>query len=763
MKIYISGLYSGTSPQPGVGLSRSLRIAYPDATLIGVDYSNRSSGIHWPGFDDLWLQRPWEELDLAAYGALITDLLEGGALWISGTDLEALWLASVFPDGHANLLSPLAVSLSRIAKPGVEAHRGLPLQIPPFISTEHSDWDLHAFCRKHDWRVWLKGPYYDAVRTSSWDVFEGARAGLSKVWSTQRLFLQAHVSGYEESVMLCAYKGELLGCVSMRKRDLTEEGKTWAGDVTEVTEEFAAPLREIIREVNWTGGAELEMVRDPEGQRWLLEWNPRFPAWMHGATIAGCNLAALLVEAATGIPAEKTTATSGEFTRVVLEVPVRSRYPLPPLPEPFAGGVGHSMKHPSGMPALAERLHKLHPHLMSGDTRAEHGKNGGGSSYANGVAAIPSSFVHDLSSHNYDALQTPSFLFLDKTAADLFARASTLTRSLSTPETHVINGYSIKTNPDERLLKLALESGFLAEAISLLEVQNAFAVGFKPQQIILNGPGKWWPEGLMPKERLHAVFCDSIADLKRVAAAAAKGDLQSAVFGIRLRPPHITSRFGIPLDTPDNFRALVDSIALLPRDSAFGVHFHMASSHIGVRQWWHLYQSMLRWCRSLEKLTGRQIEVLDIGGGWFPDDWQDGREDDFKNAVKHASAMLPRLREIISEPGKAMAQPSMALAMRVLEIQKISDDSTEAVVDGSIAELPMYFFYPHRILRRDSRTGELEPLRRGTTRLMGRLCMEHDEVASNVKLPEGTQPGDVLIFCDAGGYDRSMSYVFGRG
>jgi diaminopimelate decarboxylase len=23
--------------------------------------------------------------------------------------------------------------------------------------------------------------------------------------------------------------------------------------------------------------------------------------------------------------------------------------------------------------------------------------------------------------------------------------------------------------------------------------------------------------------------------------------------------------------------------------------------------------------------------------------------------------------------------------------------------------------------------------------------------------------GDVLIFCDAGAYDRSMSYVFGRG
>jgi diaminopimelate decarboxylase len=41
--------------------------------------------------------------------------------------------------------------------------------------------------------------------------------------------------------------------------------------------------------------------------------------------------------------------------------------------------------------------------------------------------------------------------------------------------------------------------------------------------------------------------------------------------------------------------------------------------------------------------------------------------------------------------------------------------------------------------------------------------MEHDVVASNIELPEGTRPGDVLVFCDAGGYDRSMSYVFGRG
>jgi diaminopimelate decarboxylase len=121
------------------------------------------------------------------------------------------------------------------------------------------------------------------------------------------------------------------------------------------------------------------------------------------------------------------------------------------------------------------------------------------------------------------------------------------------------------------------------------------------------------------------------------------------------------------------------------------------------------------------------------------------------------------VKQIVSEPGKAMAQPSMSLAMRILEIQEHEDDMVEAVVDASIAELPLWFFQPHRMLRQCSETGDLQPVGRGKTHLMGRLCMEHDIVATNVALPEGTRAGDLLIFCDAGGYDRSMSYVFGRG
>ena len=489
MKIYISGLYSGTNPQPGVGIARSLRLAYPDATLIGVEYSNRGSGMHWQDFDEIWLQRPWEELSLDDYAETVREVLDGGALWISSIDLEIIWFGEVFPDGHPNLLTPPAQALKRTAKPEISAHVGLPVQIPEFVTTELSDWDLHAFCRKHDWKVWLKGPYYEAVRVRNWSDLETMRGVLSKAWHTERLFLQTHVTGYEESVMLAAYNGELLKCVQMRKRDLTDLNKTWAGDVSEVSPEIVEPLRRIIKDLNWSGGAEFEMVRDASDKLWLLEVNPRFPAWIHGATITGHNVPAALVEGATGVKARKVEPLAEEFTRVVLEIPVRPEFPLPPLPEPFTGAFGHSMKHPSGLLEFSERLHKI----TGADGNGNGNGNGNGHKKvgSNGFADVPTSFVGDVSNFDFAREQTPSWLFLDKTAADMFERAKEFAEEFSTPDALIRNAYSIKTNPDERLIDLARRNNFLAEAISPLEIHKALEIGFQPEECSLNGPGNW--------------------------------------------------------------------------------------------------------------------------------------------------------------------------------------------------------------------------------------------------------------------------------
>lgn len=762
--VFISGLYSGTNPQPGVGIARSLRQGFPDADIVGVEYSNRCSGIHWGDFDRIWLQRPWEELSLDAHAAEVRRVLDEGGYWISSIDLEIMWLAEVFADGHhPNLLTPPLAALQRVGKPAIPAHRGMPVKIPDFTSTDRTDWELHAFCREHDWKVWLKGPYYEAVRTPTWRDVQHWRSVLSKAWNTEKLYLQSHVTGYEESVMLCAYAGEIVESVYMRKRDLTDLGKTWAGDSSPVPKVLLRPLTKIVRDLNWSGGAEFEMVRDAGEQLWLLELNPRFPAWVHGTTITGKNLPAALLEAASRVSAVPTVAAAEEFTRVVLEIPVKPEFPLPPLPEPYSGGIGHSMKHPSGLAEFAHRLEKpleaLNENGIGNGSNGRHNGNGHASPAPD--TEVPKTYIDDLEKVDLSEIQTPARLFFEGTAASFFRNAAGLAEALSRPGFEIRNAYSIKTNPDERLIKLAVENGFLAEAISLLEAKKAIDTGFRPDQVILNGPAKWWRRETMPDPRFYSIFCDSIEEMQRVSREMEDGIVQTEILGIRLRTPGIASRFGIPIDSPDSFQRLISAIGRMPKNTAFGIHFHTASSNVGVRGWWHLFESMLRWCASVQALSGRVVGVLDIGGGWFPEDIATEDASRFRRAIDKVPEFLAGVHQMITEPGKALAQPSMALAMRILEIRESKGRPSEVVVDGSIAELPMCFLHPHRILARQD--GVWRACGRGDAVLLGRSCMEHDIVASRVNLPKSAREGDLLVFCDAGAYDRSMSYAFGCG
>ena len=758
--IYISGLYSGPNPSPGVGIARSLRAAYPNATLVGVDYSNRSSGLHWVDFDEIWLQRPWDELDLKEYATQIKRILKGGALWISGLDLETIWLADELAE-HPNLLVPPVSALNQVKKPAIPACEGMPVKIPPFIPTSVSERDLYTFCRKHGWPVWVKGPWYQARLVRSWREVKAACAELAETWATSTLFLQKHIVGREESIAFAAYRGELLDAVYMEKRDITPEGKTWAGHISRVPSDLLDPLRSVIQHLEWTGGAELEMMRDSEGDLWLLEWNPRFPAWIHGSTIAGYNFPALLVERATGIPYVTSEPQSPEFTRVVLEVPARAEYPLPPLPEPHPGQSILILKHPSGMPTLAKRLRNTAASIIikrTPDTIELVKKDDESDTALWNLIRVE---IDRIDLKLSAKLDTPKWLFFESVAYFLFESMARASNQTTVPI--VKAAYSVKTNPDARFLDLARQFGFLAETISQKEIDKAVSRGFTMEQIVLNGPGKWWPDGRRRRAPLHALFCDSIEEFENVLKVIQTDHPLSQIIGVRIRPPQIVSRFGIPVASFDAFRKLVQLVKILPSGYKLGIHFHIPSSEIGLQAWWRLFDSMLNWGKAIEAASGRKIQVIDIGGGFFPEDLQMEIQTRISHLRRSALRALPGLEEIILEPGKALTQPAMGLATRVLEMRRSVSGTTEVVVDGSIAELPDIWHYPHRVvwMRPEGSWKLLE--QPGTSRIMGRLCMEGDILAESINVPREIRKGDILIFLDSGSYDRSMSYAFGRG
>jgi diaminopimelate decarboxylase len=323
MLIYISGVHSGPSPAPGVGIARCLRMAYPQARLVAVDYSALSTGLNWPEFDGFRHFPAWDQVDFRGHAVIVLDLVTRGALWLAASDREVRWLASALPH-TSRIPSPPAPALAAIEKPARRAASLLGIPIPPWASID-DEWALHSFCRRSGWDHWVKGVRGDAVRVRGWPELKAAVKKVTELeGGRDGVFVQCHVEGRGESVAFCAQEGTLLSAVALIKRVATETGKTWTGDLLAIPKDLNEILARFIAETGWSGGGEIEMIRDMRGKLWLMEINPRFPAWIYGAALAGVNLPARLASAVLGIEPVPPVALSRTFTRVVIETPVRN-------------------------------------------------------------------------------------------------------------------------------------------------------------------------------------------------------------------------------------------------------------------------------------------------------------------------------------------------------------------------------------------------------------------------------------------------------
>lgn len=758
-RVHISGLHSGPNPSPGVGVARSLRLAFPTAELVGVDYGRASSGIHWPDFDSISLQRPWYEADPKVFCEVVDQVLNSGYLWIPGMDLEAKLLAREMPTRVASrmVLSPSERALQLTGKPCDWAADILGLKRAESLPLAADDEQLHDFCRRQGWRVWAKGPDYEAHSVACWADLVHASSMLRRVWGDALPvgFVEGHIDGNEESIIFAALGGELLGAAAMVKRTTTPEGKTWSGSISDVPPESVARLRALTRELAWTGGGEIEMIRDPEGRLWLMEVNPRFPAWVHAATLAGANLPGSLVAAAIGewvlsrsLAADVTPG--GEFARVVIELPTRAEYPLPRSGRNSArrsgpDKAGRGMEHPSGMPHLSTRVFAGAPTSYEQETPS--------------LAKPPSGLI-------LSGQTTPRFALLPTVLRERMDAAAALSLTCSTDSMAVQIAYSVKTNPHGQALRQARSSGLWAECISVGESNLAREAGFCAREIVFNGPAKCagpMEHSETTREQAGVVFCDSLEELAlRIRESRAADGCGYRVLGVRLRPPLFKSRFGVDVGNPDVFLRLVSLLRFLPKSVDFGVHFHFASSRIGLQSWLRLCESMIEWSEAISIEASRPLRVFDFGGGFSPTDW-DTLAPTVAEIAARVSSRIPSARLLLLEPGKALVQPAGVLLTRILEIRGGASERT-AIVDACIAEVPDLASHPHRMWHVSAATGEWCVLpSRGSDSVMGRICMEQDILKNATSLPRGACPGDHFVIEDCGAYDMSMSYDFGRG
>lgn len=317
--------------------------------------------------------------------------------------------------------------------------------------------------------------------------------------------------------------------------------------------------------------------------------------------------------------------------------------------------------------------------------------------------------------------------------------------------------YSVKTCPQPELLAAAAALGLAPEVISMDELDAAVTHGMLANRAILNGPAKWWPT--RSSVTCRAFFADSVAELRALRRRLDEGFvLNTEVVGVRVRSPGEQSRFGIRLEVDE-----LNEVATLVGDlverlgAGWGIHFHHASSTIGLARWEREAVAALARAEGIGARLGRPPTLVDMGGGWDHDDLAVAAAA-CARIVRWWTNRSDETSEFVIEPGKLLTQSCATVVTRVIAATVIEDESC-IIVDASLGDLPEGPHRWHPVARYRNGWESLPP---GNGRLLGRSCMETDVLANDLNL-NGLKEGDFIAIGMAGAYDFSMSYDFGRG
>jgi len=170
----------------------------------------------------------------------------------------------------------------------------------------HEFRELKRMEEELDYPIVVKGKFYDAFIANSFDQVENAFQKIQAKWGLP-IILQDFIKGTEINIAaLGDGEGNVISVIPMRKLYITDKGKAWAG-VTLDDDVLTELAGKFVRVTKWRGGCELEVMLTSDGKPYIMEVNPRFPAWIYLTAAAGQNQPATLVKMAMGEKVEPFT------------------------------------------------------------------------------------------------------------------------------------------------------------------------------------------------------------------------------------------------------------------------------------------------------------------------------------------------------------------------------------------------------------------------------------------------------------------------
>ncbi|WP_199120877.1 ATP-grasp domain-containing protein [Pedobacter sp. ASV28] len=314
--VALTGLNAIDNPGSGLGVARALKEDFGEnIRIIGLAYENLEPAIYLKEQIDKTYKIPYpaDGTDSLLNRLAFIQQKEHIDVLIPNFDAELTNFIKI--EGQLALLGiktylPSLAQFQQRDKLNLYAFgKGKGLCIPPDIQI-NKETELHMASIDLGFPLVIKGKFYDAIICHHLADTYKAYHQLSAKWGLP-IIVQKYINGTEFNIAgLGDGKGNIISAIPMRKLFITEKGKAWAG--ISIEDEAMIDLAfQFAKASQWRGAFELEVVKDHEGRLFIIEINPRFPAWIYLSVAAGQNQPKALVQMATGQEINKLHGLKG--------------------------------------------------------------------------------------------------------------------------------------------------------------------------------------------------------------------------------------------------------------------------------------------------------------------------------------------------------------------------------------------------------------------------------------------------------------------
>ncbi len=305
LTIAVSGLNAIDSPGPGVAVIRGLKEAeFFDCRIIGLGYESLEPGIFMHDLVEKTYLIPYPSSGIDSIMERIEYIhaQENLDVIIPNFDAELypfIRLEKRLKEMGISTFLPTMEQFEERHKVNLDAFgQKYGIKVPKG-KVYHQLNEMNNIGKEFQYPVLIKGKYYDAYVAYNVDQAKTFYNKITAKWGSP-VIVQEFVHGTEFNVTgLGDGKGNTVAAVPMRKQYITDKGKAWGG-VSIADYRMLELTHKFISQTKWRGGFELELMKDKNSDFYLLEINPRMPAWIYLAVGVGQNIPEALVRLALG-------------------------------------------------------------------------------------------------------------------------------------------------------------------------------------------------------------------------------------------------------------------------------------------------------------------------------------------------------------------------------------------------------------------------------------------------------------------------------